>query len=238
MPFRWQFENGGTWTDWGADPVATHAFPLVGEYTITLQVRDRWGAVGEDAATLAPVLSLPFPGSPDQLMANFRTIYETRGHEEYVKSMHPDFLTILQESTIQEFPDVGTTLDFAEESRIHERMFSGDVVYDPEGMVVPGVQEIVFQWFRPLDEWSMSPPEDFFPGALWAPYEVAFLFDRGPYFSTLMVEGIIKFYVTSRDSLHGGVNLQYHQMIGQVDLTDSIKATEALSWGSFKALYR
>ncbi len=46
---------------------------------------------------------LPFPGSPDVLMANFQTIYETMDFDEYRKIMHPDFLTILQEETIIDF---------------------------------------------------------------------------------------------------------------------------------------
>jgi hypothetical protein len=238
FPYRWRFEVGGEWTMWTADPVITHSYPAPGDYTITLEVRDRWGAVGEDAMTVSPALGLPFPGSPDQLMANFRTIYETRGYEEYVQSLHPDFLTILQQSTTEEFPDVGETLDFNEEVWIHQRMFSGLPVIDPDGNLVPGVQTVSFSVFQPQDAWTLSPPDDPIPGAMWAPYDVVFLFDRGQNFSTLRIEGIIKFYVTSSDSLHGGVPMQYYQMIGQEDLTDSFKATDAHSWGSFKALYR
>ncbi len=165
----------------------------------------------------APVL--PFPGSPDVLMANFQTIYETMDFEEYRKIMHPDFLTILQEETIIDFPDVGTTLDVNEELRIHERMFSGDPLEDPNGDFVPGVLGISFNNFRALDAWTLSPGDDIIPNAEWAPFEVDFLFDRGQEFSTLKVEGTIKFYVTSRDSLHEGTDQQYYQMRGQVDLT-------------------
>jgi len=34
------------------------------------------------------------------------------------------------------------------------------------------------------------------------------------------VAGTIKFYVTSKDSLHQGSTKKYYQMIGQVDLTN------------------
>ena len=163
---------------------------------------------------------LPFPGSPDVLMANFQTIYETMDFDEYRKIMHPDFLTILQEETIIDFPDVGTTLDVNEELRIHERMFSGDSLEDPQGNFVPGVGGISFSNFRALDAWTLSPGDDIIPNAEWAPFEVDFLFDRGQEFSTLKVEGTIKFYVTSRDSLHEGTVQQYYQMRGQVDLTN------------------
>jgi hypothetical protein len=164
---------------------------------------------------------LPFPGSPDVLMNNFQTIYETRDFNEYRKIMHPDFLTILQDATVEEFPDVGTTLDVNEELRIHERMFSGDAVTDPQGVLVPGVLSIDFNNFRALDDWKVSPADDIIPNAQWAPFEVVFLFDRGQNYSTLKVEGTIKFYVTNRDSLHQGTVKKYHQMIGQVDLTSS-----------------
>jgi hypothetical protein len=163
---------------------------------------------------------LPFPGSPDQLMANFQTIYETRDFDEYREIMHPDFLTILQEATTAEFPDVGTTLDVNEELRIHERMFSGDAVTDPNGDLVPGVLSISFAKFRALDAWAISPGDDIIPNAEWAPFEVEFLFDRGQTYSTLKVNGNIKFYVTSRDSMHQGSVKKYYQMIGQRDETN------------------
>lgn len=168
-------------------------------------------------------IELPFPGSPDVLMQNFQTIYETRDFDEYQKIMHPDFLTILQDETIQDFPDVGETLDVNEELRIHQRMFSGDPVTDPNGDLVPGVANISFSRFINLETWAVSPPTDIIPNAEWALYDVEFLFDRGQTFSTLKVEGTIKFYVTSRDSMHLGSLRQYYQMIGQVDLTSSGK---------------
>jgi hypothetical protein len=168
-------------------------------------------------------IELPFPGSPDVLMQNFQTIYETRDFDEYQKIMHPDFLTILQDQTIQDFPDVGETLDVNEELRIHQRMFSGDPVTDPNGDLVPGVASISFSRFINLETWAVSPPTDIIPNAEWALYDVEFLFDRGQTFSTLKVEGTIKFYVTSRDSTHLGSDRQYYQMIGQVDLTSSGK---------------
>ena len=164
---------------------------------------------------------LPWPGSPDVLMSNFQAIYEARDFDEYRKIMHPDFLTILQEATTDEFPDVGTTLDVNEELRIHERMFSGDAVTDPDGNLVPGVLNISFSVFQPQDAWQVSPEDAIIPNAEWTSYDVIFLFDRGQNFSTLKVEGIIKFYVTSKDSLYQGAERKYYQMIGQEDLTQS-----------------
>jgi len=171
-------------------------------------------------------------------MANFQIVYEIMDVGAYLEIMHPDFLTILQQDTIDEFPDVGPTLDVTQEQRIHERMFSGESVTDPNGDLVPGVSGIAFSRFRALDAWTLSPGEDPFPNTMWAPYEVEFLFDRGQEFSTLQVEGTIKFYVTSRDSLHEGSTRQYYQMIGQVDLTGGFKSIQNSIWGSVKALWR
>lgn len=167
-----------------------------------------------------PPKELPWPGSADILMENFQTIYETMDFNEYRKIMHPDFLTILQETTTEEFPDVGTTLDVNEELRIHERMFSGEALEDPNGVFVPGVASISFSKFRALDTWALSPQDDPIPNALWAPFEVDFLFDRGQNFSTLKVAGVIKFYVTSKDSVYQGNDVKYFQMIGQDDRTN------------------
>lgn len=163
---------------------------------------------------------LPWPGTADILMDNFKEIYETRDFDEYRKMMHPDFLTFLQEATTTEFPDVGTTLDFDEEIRIHERMFSGEALTDPNGDFVPGVVSINFSRFRALDAWAETPEDHIIPNAEWAQFEVDFLFDRGQNFSTLKVEGAIKFYVTSKDSVHQGTTKKYYQMIGQEDLTN------------------
>jgi hypothetical protein len=197
----------------------------------------RWmtDSAGENLGTT----KLPFPGSPEQLMANFRTVYETRDPGEYIKLMHPDFLTILQDATIQEYPDVGTTLDRYEEQNIHKRMFSGLAVTDPQGELVPGVQDIHFSVFMPLNTWQVTPPDDIFPNALMAPFEVVIMLDRGQNYSTMRVEGLIKFYVTSSGFKHNGLKQQFYQMVGQVDLTNSgNKSVEGTSWGSVKAMFR
>jgi len=183
-------------------------------------------------------LGLELPETPDALMANFKAAYENMSYEGLRELLHPDFMMVLQESTIQEFPDIGTTLDLNEELRIHDRMFSGLGVEDPQGNFVPGVKEIVFSTFRRLDTWQQTPADDIFPNAEWAPYQVDILFDRGQEFSTLKVEGTVKFYVTSRELVYKGKTHRYYQMNGQVDLTGHGNKTEVGSWGSTKALFR
>jgi formylglycine-generating enzyme required for sulfatase activity len=228
----------------------------VGSYTVT------WGAVDGYVAPSAVTdilvadqtlvfigsytqIGLPFPDTADKLMANFQTIYEWMDYYAYVDLVHPDYVTILQQSTINEFPDVGATLDEFEERRIHERMYSHQDVMDPLGHLVPGIQSIQFQTFARQGTWAVSPAGDPIPNAEYALYDVAFLFDRGGQYSTLKVQGAIKFYVTHRDSLFNGEMLPYYQMLGQVDLTldqksaeTGVRAIENVAWGSVKALFR
>jgi hypothetical protein len=181
--------------------------------------------------------TLPFPDSADQLMANFQTLYEDMDFQEYERLLAPEFETHLQEQTTHEFPGVGGTLDFQEEMRIHERMFSGDALTDQNGNFIPAVMAISLQGFRRAEDWAVAGPDDVVPGAEWAPYEVDILFDRGQQYSYLRAQGIIKFYVTSRDSVHRGSTKKYYQMVGQVDWTGLGKPVEDASWGSIKSLF-
>jgi hypothetical protein len=164
---------------------------------------------------------LVWPDTPDKLMGNFQIVYEQTDFANFARMLHPQYVTILQESTYNQFPDVGFTLDLEEELRIHERMFSKQDVTDPEGRLVPGIQSIAFRTFQRQGAWSDSPPNDQIPNARFALYEVQFLFDRGAGHTILKVEGSIKFYVVARDSMLNGVPKPYYRMRGQVDLTNN-----------------
>lgn len=202
-----------------------------------LKMPDSWWGIDRSSDNVG-VTKLPFPDSPQQVMENFVTAYETRDVGEYLMIMHPDFQTILQQETIDEFPDVGPTLDRYEEQNIHKRMFLGQAVIDPNGDLLPGITEIAFDVIQSLGPWEATPNDDIFPNAQSALYEIQVLFNRGQNFSTLRVEGMIKFYVVSREFEHEGVTRQFFQMVGQVDLTDGHKAIESTNWGFVKALFR
>ncbi len=165
-----------------------------------------------------PAPAIPFAGSEDQLMLNFRTVYEDMDFNSYRDMLHPDFLTILQSSTVELYPDVGPTLDLEEELRIAERMFSGEPQINPDGDPVPGISSISFDQLEQQGSWATSPANDVIPNARFGLFEVVFRFER-PGFSTLMVTGSIKFYVAGRDSFYNGQDRTYWQMIGQQDLT-------------------
>jgi hypothetical protein len=218
----------GAVTGWTSPEPTTESLPAGGALTFT--------------GTYVPQ-GLPFPGSADQLMQNFQTLYEEMDYQKFLEMIHPDYTMILSASTRGEFPDVGTTLDMNEEQRIHERMFSQHDVTDPNGALVPGVQAIQFQTFIRQGSWTTSPPNDPIPNAEYALYDAVILLDRGQNYSTLKVQGAIKFYVTHRDSLVGGVTRSYYQMVGQLDLTQAPatfhgKAVATESWGSVKCLFR
>jgi hypothetical protein len=166
-----------------------------------------------------------FPDTRDKLMANFRTAYESMDFFMYRDLLHPEYLTLLQQSTTDAYPDVGTTLDLAEELQIHERMFSGEPLTDPEGTFVPSVASISFQAFERQDEWKTSTEPQIPDGGDAAHpveralYDVIFLFDRGQTYSTLKVQGQIEFFITSKDSVYNGATRKYYMMRGQKDLT-------------------
>jgi len=175
---------------------------------------------------IIPEVKVPFPGTPEQLMANFRTAYETMDfYDFFVTLPHPDYITILQQSTTDAYPGVGTTLDLNEELRIHQRMFSGEPLTDPDGNFVPSVASISFDKFEQQDSWTTS-TEPQIPdlGDAAHPvqrslYNVIFVFDRGQTFAKLKVEGDIEFFITSRDSMYNGKLQKYYMMRGQKDLT-------------------
>ena len=178
------------------------------------------------------------PESPDELVSQFHATLETMDPGKYIALLDPEFLMILQEATTQEFPSVGTTLDIDEESRIHERMFSGESLIDPDGGLVPGVAAISFSIFTAQAAWAPSDDEDNFPGTVWAPFEVALLWDRGQSFSTMRVNGTVKIYARAYEIEVDGKSKTYYLMAGMVDLTNLGKSTEEASWGSVKALFR
>lgn len=180
-----------------------------------------------------------FSDSPDKLMQNVVTMYETMDPALFTKLMHPDHVTVLRQFTTNDFPDLGPTLDMTEERRIHDRMFSGQDVTDPYGAWVPGIEAITFQTFVRQGAWTTSAPTDAIPNTVFALYDVVILFDRGQNYTTLRPQGAIKFYVTHRDSTVNGYTRPFYQLRGQVDLTGSWKAAgETVSWGSVKALFR
>ena len=184
-----------------------------------------------------PDSSLPFPDTPEQLMANFQKIYETMDVDEYRLILDPSFETILQQVTIDEFPDVGAKLDATEENRIHDRMFSGNDLEDANGNLLPAIHYVRFSQFRVLVDWGESLPTDPIPDTLSAMYDVEINFNRGQQYSPLKVSGNIRFYVTTAEGRLNGQPKAYYRLVGQLDLTNGKKSMETTAWGSLKAMF-
>ncbi len=182
------------------------------------------------------VIDLPFAGSEDQLMENFRTVYEDMDFDSFGTLLHADHVFYLQPSTREEFPDIGETFTVADEMRIAERMFGGIPVTDPGGNLVPAVSALNFLTFEQWTAWADTPVDDLIPNARFALYEVTMSIDRAGH-SSLRPVGQIKFYAAGRDSLYEGTVQQFYELIGQVDLTSN-KSVESATWGSVKALFR
>ena len=170
-------------------------------------------------------------------MANFRTIYETMDVNEYRLILDPAFETILQQGTQDDFPEVGVTLDVAEENHLHERMFLGEPLQDANGDLLPAIYQFTLARFLPLVDWGESLPTDPIPNTLSALYDVEILVDRGQEYSTLLVRGSIRFYVTTAEGRLNGQPKTYYRLVGQLDLTEGNKSVPAIPWGSLKAWF-
>ncbi len=63
---------------------------------------------------------LQFADTREKLMENFRTVYEEMDYPGYRDMLHPDYIMLLQDATQTDFPDVGETLDLAEDLKMAE----------------------------------------------------------------------------------------------------------------------
>jgi hypothetical protein len=193
--------------------------------------------------TLVP-FPADFPSAPDLLMARFQAAYVGRDSVALAAMLRPAFVTLLQQSTRNTFPDVGETLNRAEQVRITGRMFRRQDLFDPNYNLVPAITSIQVTTFQRVGIWSQSPGNDQIPNAWNALFSLQVIFNRGPSFSPMMTAGNMRFYMTVRDSTALGETHPYYQLAGVVDLTDAVamgpadKGSESSSWGSIHALFR
>ena len=189
-----------------------------------------------------PVRVVPVPDvgpeSPEELIVGFMNAYAAMDAEKYMALLDQDYLMILSTLTTDQFPDVGPSLDIAQEERIHNRMFSGETVTDPLGNMIPAVKTIAFRVFKALDAWGRVGEGDRFPGTVWAPFEVELLFDRGPENSVLKLSGVVKIHARSHEVMVNSKKFTYYLMAGMTDLTYLGKGVEDTPWGTVKATYR
>lgn len=177
------------------------------------------------------------PGTPSELVSRFLEAYEARDSEKYLALLDPGFLFILQPETAFRMPTVGDMLDFTEEARIHQRLFSGEAVTDPNGELRPGVLNVHVPLLEAQDGWADTDNETLFPDAVWASFEVAIVFDRGQTHSSFQVNGVAKIYARAFTHMVAGEEHTYYRLAGMVDLTQSDKGVEATPWGLIKAFF-
>ena len=181
--------------------------------------------------------------TPDDVMVNFRSSYEDMDPAAYLGLLAPGYVTHLLAVTRRAYPDVGETLDYSEEERIHGRMFSGTDLNDPNGGLVPAVKGLNFRNLEKLIGWGMSLESDPIPNTLSALFDIDLVVDRGPEYPALAIRGQIRFYVEPVETVVDQAAVTYYRMVGQLDWTYFFLGAfsadvQTTPWGTFKAYYR
>ena len=193
---------------------------------------------GSDPVTPEPV-ALEFPATPDKLMANYVAVYDDMATANYADLIHPDFIMVLQQETIDRFPGVGENLDSATELSIAANMFAGLEGVDQAGQAVPPIRDIDILHMELMSNWAVVEPGGPVPGDWMAAYEIQFGFQRDEQHHMSMAEGQVQFYVAAVDSVHEGEQKPYFRFTGMVDLTrGGHKAVDSESFGTIKVMYR
>ncbi len=182
--------------------------------------------------------ALPFPDTPDQAAANLMAAYEGRRLDHLNHLLTADYVMPLQAQAANQYPDLGGAIERQEALRIHERLFAGTDVSDPNGALVPAVVAIEFQTYSRTGGWMPAMAGDRYPGTEAAFYDVVMLLDRGSGRSLLKVQGTLRLHVAERDSVVAGGTRPYFALRAITDLTIDNKAAESISLGRLLGLWR
>jgi hypothetical protein len=165
-----------------------------------------------------PPVGLPFPDTPDKLIANFKTVYSAMDINRYRDEiLSPDYTFVLQAETVEEFQLSDNIYEYADEVAIADKMFSGQ----------PNLQDrvlsaIEIQTLQPQGAWLPVPANDpyfgGFPGARFRNYSLLFYFNMQGDFR-YEVRGDQLFYVTADTVMHNGVMTPRYKLLGQLDQT-------------------
>ena len=184
--------------------------------------------------------SLPFPATEDQLMSNFRQLYEEMDIDEYLGMLDPEFRIYLKQSTIDENGLPGDYLEYVEDILSTRNLFSGDA----PNLATPGVNRIIFSTLTGIESW-VDTEDPRFPGARQRVYNVHFVFEQGSGTTRrdMTVAGRIDFYVIPQTVRYQGRDQTMYRLVGQVDDTNDkagdplAKPNEDTSWGVVKVLF-
>jgi hypothetical protein len=174
----------------------------------------------DDAGGPDPIVEdpLPFPDDPDQLIANFKTVYSGMDHTRYRDEiLSPDYTFVLQVETVEEFGLSSNIYEYADEVAISAKMFSG--LPNLRGKVLTAIEMQVLQ---PEGAWlpvaANDPYFGGFPGARVRNYSMLFYFNSQDAFR-YEVRGNQMFYVTADTVMRNGVMTPRYKLLGQLDLT-------------------
>lgn len=153
-----------------------------------------------------PDPTLPYPNNPDQVIANFQTIYTELRIDDFRDMLHSDYKTVLLPSTLAEWEQGGNPLAADvfyrdDEIRIHENMFSGNTGLDAAGVTVPPIDSIQIDYINKTGSWEPIPETDeHFAGfgGYWAMFNVLLYFNN-PDQHRYEVRQDVEFYVVPTD---------------------------------------
>jgi hypothetical protein len=169
------------------------------------------GGGGTTTTKLPPALTQA------ELMGQLSDVYEDMDFRGYTQVLDPAFKIILKPETISEFGLENNYFTYAQDTRITEKMFSGD----PASETVPGITSISVLQMTNLTPWEDSQNTEF-PDASYAKYFVHFEFWQGSGNARqkMTVEGEIDFYLSATPITYEGKERLQYKMVGQVDRTN------------------
>jgi len=186
---------------------------------------------------------MPSATTPDILVQNFETIYVYMLIDDFRDMLHNDYKTVLLPSTLAEWQESGNPLsddvfNRVSEISIHENMFSGQPGMSPVGVAVSPIESVTVDYMAKVASWEQIPEGDEHFGGLggyWARYDILIYFNHPDQFR-FMVEQDVEFFVIPVEE--GGTTIW--RLLGQRGLEPGgmALATEQISFGSLKALYR
>ncbi len=168
---------------------------------------------------------LPFPSTPDQLIDNYKTVYQDKDIALYRDQvLSHDYKFVLQQGTVDEFGLPDNVYNYEEDVALQSRMFSEQPGHEANGTTVV-ISSIDIPIMNGYDNWEPVSDSDTnfggYPNARKRTYDVGIYFHVSGESRQLYVAGQTTFYVTARDSTYQGAPTLYYQLLGQEDHTDS-----------------
>lgn len=178
----------------------------------------------EGGTDVDPPTPLPFPSTPEQLMANFKTVYTDMDLVRYREEiLSPDYVFVLQGETVEEFGLPDNIFEYEDELRIAGKMFGGE-----ENSRQQVLTAIEMPTLQPQGAWLPVPATDPYfggVGAVVCNYNLLSYFNmRGDF--RFEVRGSTLFYAVATEEMHDGVLTPRYRLLGQVDAT-AMKAAPA-----------